>query len=103
MPLISKMLPGGNASGQRHFTGSKKWHILLAARRNSMPALINASVKISPDLHARLKSLADLRNQPVHAIMRQALEAYVTREEKRAAFKKEGIEAWEEYQKTGLH
>ena len=68
-----------------------------------MQALINASVKISPELHARIKSLADLRNQSVHAFMRQALEAYVTREEKREAWRKEGIEAWEEYQNTGLH
>lgn len=68
-----------------------------------MLALINASVKISPDLHARIKCLADLRNQSVHAVMRQALEAYVSREEKREAWRKEGIEAWEEYQKTGLH
>lgn len=68
-----------------------------------MLALINASVKISPDLHARIKSLANLRNQSVHAVMRQALENYVTREEKREAWRMEGIEAWEEYQKTGLH
>ncbi len=68
-----------------------------------MQTLINSSVKLSPELHSRVKSLADLRNQSVHAVMRQAIETYVTREEKREAWKKEGIEAWEEYQKTGLH
>ena len=68
-----------------------------------MQTLINSSVKLSPELHSRVKSLADLRNQSVHAVMRQAIENYVTREEKREAWRKEGMEAWEEYQKTGLH
>ena len=68
-----------------------------------MQASINASVKISPELHSRIKSLADLRKQSVHSVMRQALEAYVSREEKREAWRKEGMDAWEEYQKTGLH
>ena len=68
-----------------------------------MQALINKSVKISPELHSRIKNLADLRKQSVHSVMVQALEAYLTREEKREAWRKEGIEAWEEYQKTGLH
>lgn len=68
-----------------------------------MQDLINKSVKISPELNGRIKNLADLRNQSVHSVMVQALEAYITREEKREAWRKEGIEAWEEYQKTGLH
>ena len=68
-----------------------------------MQASINASVKISPELHSRIKSLADLRKQSVHSVMRQALEAYVSREEKREAWRKEGMDAWEEYQKSGLH
>ena len=68
-----------------------------------MQTLINSSVKLSPELHSRVKSLADSRNQSVHAVMRQAIENYVTREEKREAWRKEGMEAWEEYQKTGLH
>lgn len=68
-----------------------------------MQALINKSVKISPELDSRIKNLADLRKQSVHSVMVQALEAYLIREEKREAWRKEGIEAWEEYQKTGLH
>ena len=68
-----------------------------------MQDLINKSVKISPELNGRIKNLADLRNQSVHSVMVQALEAYITREEKREAWRKEGIEAWEEYQKTRLH
>lgn len=68
-----------------------------------MQALINKSVKISPELDSRIKNLAELRKQSVHSVMIQALEIYLTREEKREAWRQEGIEAWEEYQKTGLH
>lgn len=39
----------------------------------------------------------------VPTVMCQALEAYVSREEKREAWRQEGIDAWEEYQKTGLY
>jgi predicted transcriptional regulator len=35
--------------------------------------------------------------------MLQAIESYVTREEKREAWRREGMAAWEEYQRTGLH
>lgn len=68
-----------------------------------MQPSINASVKVSPELHARIKTLADLRKQSVHSVMLQALESYVKREEMREAWRQEGMEAWEEYQKTGLH
>lgn len=35
--------------------------------------------------------------------MLQALETFVNREEKREAWRQEGIAAWEEYKRTGLH
>jgi predicted transcriptional regulator len=35
--------------------------------------------------------------------MVQAIENFVSREEKREAWRQEGIAAWEEYQRTGLH
>lgn len=35
--------------------------------------------------------------------MVQAIECSVTREEKREVFRQAGIEAWEEFQMTGLH
>jgi predicted transcriptional regulator len=35
--------------------------------------------------------------------MRQAIEQYVEREEKREAFRQDTIKAWDEYQETGLH
>ena len=68
-----------------------------------MKAQINASVRITPALHARIASLAETRKRTPHAVMLQALESYVAREEKREAWRQEGIAAWEEYQRTGLH
>ena len=44
-----------------------------------------ASVKLPNPLRERIKSLADARNQSAHAIMLQAIENYVEREEKREA------------------
>jgi predicted transcriptional regulator len=35
--------------------------------------------------------------------MREAIEQYVDREEKRETFRRDTLEAWEEYQTTGLH
>ncbi|WP_417292989.1 CopG family ribbon-helix-helix protein [Desulfovibrio porci] len=61
------------------------------------------SIKISAALKARLQALAEVRQRSPHALMVQALEEYVTREEKREAWRQEGLATWEEYQRTGLH
>lgn len=61
------------------------------------------SIKMPGDLRDRIQNLAEARQRTPHSIMLQALETYVTREEKREAFRQEGIAAWEEYQRTGLH
>lgn len=68
-----------------------------------MKTIINASVKMPPALHARVVNLAETRKRTAHAVMIQAIESYVDREEKREAWRQEGIAAWEEYQRTGLH
>ncbi len=68
-----------------------------------MKTIINASVKMNPALHARVVSLAEIRKRTAHAVMIQAIESYVDREEKREAWRQEGIAAWEHYQRTGLH
>ncbi|MCR5813568.1 MAG: CopG family transcriptional regulator [Desulfovibrio sp.] len=64
---------------------------------------INASITLSNDLHAQLAKLAELRQRSVHSLLLQTLESYVTRELKREAWRQEGLAAWEEYQRTGLH
>lgn len=62
-----------------------------------------ASVKLDDDLKGRVKHLADARRRTPHWIMREAIAEYVEREEKRESFKREALEAWEDYKHTGLH
>ncbi|MDR0238683.1 MAG: CopG family transcriptional regulator [Deltaproteobacteria bacterium] len=68
-----------------------------------MKTQVNASVRMPSALHMRVVSLAESRQRTPHALMLQAIESYVTREEMREAWRREGIAAWEEYQRTGLH
>ena len=35
--------------------------------------------------------------------MREAVQQYIAREEKREAYRQDGICAWKDYQQTGLH
>ncbi|MDP2784684.1 MAG: ribbon-helix-helix protein, CopG family, partial [Sulfurimicrobium sp.] len=51
----------------------------------------------------RVKRLADARHRTPHWLMREAIRQYVEREEKREAFRQDAINAWQEYQETGLH
>ncbi len=64
---------------------------------------VNTSVRMPATLHDRVVSLAEIRDRTPHALMLQAIESYVSREEKREAWRREGVAAWEEYQRTGLH
>ncbi|MDR2884720.1 MAG: ribbon-helix-helix protein, CopG family [Deferribacteraceae bacterium] len=62
-----------------------------------------SSVKLTSDLRDRIKSLAHARNQSVHAIMVQAINSYVEREERREALRQEAKLAHEDFVMTGLH
>ncbi|MFC3902386.1 Predicted transcriptional regulator [Acinetobacter marinus] len=61
------------------------------------------SVKIDDGLKERIHMLADARQRSAHWIMRQAIEEYVEREEKRAQFHQDAVNAWQQYQADGLH
>ena len=61
------------------------------------------AIKIDSDIKARVKRLADARHRTPHWLMREAISQYVEREEKREAFRQDGLKAWQEYQETGLH
>lgn len=61
------------------------------------------SIKLDEELKDREQRLADSRERSAHWLMRAAIEEYVDREERREAFKREALEAWETYQTTGLH
>ncbi len=61
------------------------------------------TLKVDQDIKERIKRLADARHRTPHRVMLDAINEYVEREEKREAFRQDGIRAWEEYQMTGLH
>ncbi|MCL2898710.1 CopG family ribbon-helix-helix protein [Brenneria tiliae] len=61
------------------------------------------SIKLDEDLKERVQLLAATRRRTSHWLMREAIEQYVEREEKREALKQDALRAWEEYQQTGLH
>ncbi|HEX7339752.1 MAG TPA: ribbon-helix-helix protein, CopG family [Rhodanobacteraceae bacterium] len=60
-------------------------------------------MKISDELKQRIQRLAGLRQRSPHWIMREAIEEYVVREEKREAFKRDALHAWQAYQRDGRH
>jgi predicted transcriptional regulator len=65
--------------------------------------LRSTTLKVDQGIKERVKRLADARHRTPHRIMLDAINEYVEREEKREAFRQEGIRAWEDYEATGLH
>ncbi|AYG57622.1 CopG family ribbon-helix-helix protein [Rhizobium jaguaris] len=68
-----------------------------------MSRALKASVEIDPDVNERLEKLAASRHRRPDLLLKEAVEQYVEREEKRESFRQDTLHAWEEYQKTGLH
>ena len=64
---------------------------------------IPVSVRLDESVKARMTALAGQRQRPAHWLMREAIEQYLDREEKRQAFLQAGKDAWEHYQATGQH
>jgi len=61
------------------------------------------SLKLDDELKGRVQHLAELRRRSSHWIMREAIAQYVEREEKREALRQQTLDAWDEFQATGLH
>jgi len=61
------------------------------------------SLKLDDELKGRVQHLAEIRRRSSHWIMREAIAQYVEREEKREALRQETLDAWDEFQATGLH
>lgn len=70
-----------------------------------MPATITrpVAVKLDVTIHERIKHLAETRQRSTHWMMREAIQQYVEREEKREAFRQDALAAWADYQQTGFH
>jgi len=69
----------------------------------NMTAVRSTTLKVEQGIKDRVKRLAEARHRTPHRIMLDAISEYVEREEKREAFRQDGLRAWEEYQMTGLH
>jgi len=61
------------------------------------------SVRLSPEVRARLHALSEVRRSSASALVVQAVASFLDREEKREAIRRECIAAHEEYMLTGLH
>lgn len=63
----------------------------------------STSLKLDPATKERVQSLASARRRTSHWILREAVEQYVEREEKRDQLRQDALAAWAHYQATGLH
>jgi predicted transcriptional regulator len=68
-----------------------------------MAALSTTSLKLDSETKERVNRLASARRRSPHWLMREAVEQYVEREEKREQLRQDALAAWEDYQTTGLH
>nr|WP_210299184.1 CopG family ribbon-helix-helix protein [Rhizobium sp. BK379] len=67
------------------------------------PVASPTSLKLDDELKSRVQHLAEARRRSSHWIMREAIAQYVEREEKREALRRQTLDAWDEFQATGLH
>jgi predicted transcriptional regulator len=68
-----------------------------------MPRSATTSLKLDTETKERVQRLASSRRRTAHWIMREAVEQYVEREEKREQLRQDALAAWNHYQTTGLH
>lgn len=61
------------------------------------------SLKLNPEMKERVQRLAEVQRRTPHWVMREAVEQYVAREEKREKLRQDALAAWAHYQETGLH
>ena len=67
------------------------------------PAAHPTTIKMDTLTRERVKRLADTRQRTPHWMILEAIHQYLDREEKREAFRQEGLKAWADYQATGSH
>jgi predicted transcriptional regulator len=69
----------------------------------AVPRASTTSLKLDPKTKERVQRLASVRRRTPHWILREAVEQYVEREEKRERLREDALAAWNHYQETGLH
>jgi len=61
------------------------------------------SIKLDARTRERLAELAGARKRSAHAIAREAIEDYVAREEAKDRFNQDALQAWQNFQETGVY
>ena len=64
---------------------------------------VSTSLKLDAKMKDRVQKLAASRKRTPHWLMKEAVEQYVEREEKRAQFARDADASWQHYKETGLH
>ena len=68
-----------------------------------MNAPRSLAIKLDQSTRERLQRLAKARDRSAHWMMREAIAQYLEREERRETYRQDAIQAWQDYQATGLH
>jgi predicted transcriptional regulator len=68
-----------------------------------MATASTTSLKLDAGMKERVQRLASAQRRTAHWVMREAIEQYVERQEKREQFRLDTLAAWEDYHTTGLH
>jgi len=68
-----------------------------------MPSPSTTSLELDATTKERVRRLAVSRRRTAHWIMREAVEQYLEREEKREQLRQDALAAWQHYEETGLH
>jgi predicted transcriptional regulator len=68
-----------------------------------MATVSTTSLKLDSAMKDRVQRLAAARRRSPHWLVREAVEQYVEREEKREQLRQDALAAWADFQTTGLH
>lgn len=68
-----------------------------------MNATRPVAIKLDQDMRDRLKRLVAAKGRSTHWILRRAISQFVELEESREVFRAAVLQAWHQYQGTGLH
>jgi predicted transcriptional regulator len=70
---------------------------------DAMDQAMGRDVRLAGDVAGRLEELARRRQIPAEQLAQEAVAEYLDRADRRATFLQETLDAWAEYQTTGLH
>jgi predicted transcriptional regulator len=65
--------------------------------------LTSTSLKLDPEIKARVQKLAEAQRRSANWIMNEAIREFVSKAEARAQFDRDTLAALEEYDRTGLY